>query len=206
MADAAKKDKKKAAKPAGKPAAAPAKPLGKGQTLADIKARTKKPKSEKTPKAVVPRPFKRYGRLWARAVFTGFKRGLRNQHENHAILKIDGCRNRRNTLFYIGKKCVYVYKARTKESSPTNSKNKTKVRAIWGKVTRSHGDAGSVRARFTTNLPGHAMGHRIRIVSHKKLSVIQTSTNFYSFSFFRCCTHQGSKIMLCILLTTKYKK
>lgn len=63
----------------------------------------KKPKLKKRPK-------KTYGRLYAKAVFTGFKRGLRNQHENTALMKIDGCLSKSDSLFYVGKKCVYVYR------------------------------------------------------------------------------------------------
>ncbi len=51
-------------------------------------------------------------RLYVRATFLGFRRGKSTQNSNHALLKIEGVKDRSETRYYMGKRVVYVYKVK----------------------------------------------------------------------------------------------
>ena len=97
-------------------------------------------------------------RLYAKGVITGYQRAKRNVNEHTSLLQIEGVRVTADAEFYLGKRVAFVYSAK-------RAVNGSKVRTIWGRITRAHGNSGAVRAKFSSNLPPKAFGSAVRIVS-----------------------------------------
>jgi large subunit ribosomal protein L35Ae len=101
----------------------------------------------------------------------GYQRNLRMQHPNFALVKIEGVQTRKDTLGYLGKRVAYVYKAKTlkpRTSKRTLEAGKgggvTRYRVIWGRIARPHGNGGTVRVRFRTNVPPKSFGAKVRVM------------------------------------------
>ncbi|KAJ9662966.1 60S ribosomal protein L33B [Coniosporium apollinis] len=86
-----------------------------------------------------------------------YQRGKRTTNPNTSLLKIEGVDTTEAARFYEGKKVAFVYRASTERRG-------TKIRVIWGKVTRPHGNSGVVRAQFRSNLPPKTFGASVRIM------------------------------------------
>eukprot|EP00696_Hemimastix_kukwesjijk_P014950 gnl/Hemi2/3034_TR1072_c0_g1_i1.p2 gnl/Hemi2/3034_TR1072_c0_g1~~gnl/Hemi2/3034_TR1072_c0_g1_i1.p2 ORF type:complete len:127 (+),score=54.44 gnl/Hemi2/3034_TR1072_c0_g1_i1:41-382(+) len=102
-------------------------------------------------------------RLYAKAAFVGFKRAKANQYSSIALAKIEGVRTKEDTNFYLGKRVAYVYRCKRTQGI---EKATDRVRVMWGRVRRAHGNTGSVRVSFKRNLPPAAMGARLRVMMY----------------------------------------
>eukprot|EP01088_Endostelium_zonatum_P017264 TRINITY_DN4_c0_g1_i1.p1 TRINITY_DN4_c0_g1~~TRINITY_DN4_c0_g1_i1.p1 ORF type:complete len:165 (+),score=40.87 TRINITY_DN4_c0_g1_i1:52-546(+) len=96
-------------------------------------------------------------RLYAKGTFTGYRRSRENIKPEIALLNIDGVKTSEQARFYLGKRVAYVYHAKRKIKD-------SNTRVTWGRIVRTHGNSGVVRARFRRNLPPRAMGAPIRVM------------------------------------------
>ena len=92
-----------------------------------------------------------------RAKFLGYRRGQRSQNEHQALLTLEHVHDNEAASYYFGKRVAYVYKART-------IKKNSKYRVIWGRIIKTHGNNGTVRAMFPKSLPPQAMGATLRVM------------------------------------------
>ncbi|KAF1971822.1 ribosomal protein L35Ae [Bimuria novae-zelandiae CBS 107.79] len=96
-------------------------------------------------------------RLYVKGKHISYQRGKRNTNPGTSLLKLEGVDSTEAANFYCGKRVAYVYRAqRTVRGS--------KIRVIWGKVTRPHGNSGVVRAKFRNNLPPKTFGASVRVM------------------------------------------
>ena len=94
-------------------------------------------------------------RLWAKAVFLGFRRTRNTQQTNQALVKIEGVNDTVAAQWYLGKRVCQISRAQNAD--------KGKFRTSWGRVSRAHGTNGVVICKFANNLNPRAMGQTIRV-------------------------------------------
>ncbi|KAH9921700.1 60S ribosomal protein L33-A-like protein [Epithele typhae] len=96
-------------------------------------------------------------RLYSKGRILGHKRSKRNSRPNTSLLQIEGVANKEDAQYYLGKRVAFVYRAKTEVRG-------SKVRVIWGRVTRPHGNSGVVKGKFSSNLPPHSFGASVRVM------------------------------------------
>ncbi|KAI5786348.1 ribosomal protein L35A [Peziza echinospora] len=96
-------------------------------------------------------------RLYVKARHISYQRGQRNNNPNTSLVQIEGVTSPSEAQFYLGKRVAFVYRAHKEIRG-------SKIRVIWGKVTRPHGNSGAVRAKFVHNLPPKTFGASLRVM------------------------------------------
>ncbi|GLB37721.1 putative 60s ribosomal protein [Lyophyllum shimeji] len=96
-------------------------------------------------------------RLYCKGRVLGHKRAKRNTRPNTSLIQIEGVSSKEEAQFYLGKRVAFVYKAQREIQG-------SKIRVIWGRVTRPHGSSGVVKSKFRHNLPPRAFGAAVRVM------------------------------------------
>ncbi|ORY91873.1 ribosomal protein L35Ae-domain-containing protein [Syncephalastrum racemosum] len=95
--------------------------------------------------------------LYSKGRVLGYERAKHTQNPNVSLLKLEGVQTSEDAKFYLGKRVAYVY-------SGKKAINGSKVRVIWGRIGRVHGNNGVVKARFRNNLPAKTFGATVRVM------------------------------------------
>lgn len=101
-------------------------------------------------------------RLYTKGAIVNYRGNLHGQDNTTSLLKIQGVLDKKSTDFYLGKRVAFVYRAQRKKLGASGEKSK--IRVMWGKITRPHGNSGTVRAKFRKNLPPKALGATVRVM------------------------------------------
>ncbi|KAK4501675.1 hypothetical protein PRZ48_007484 [Zasmidium cellare] len=96
-------------------------------------------------------------RLYVKGKHLSYQRSKHVTNPGTSLIKIEGVDDPKAASFYLGKRIAYVYRGKKEIRG-------TKIRVIWGKVTRTHGNSGVVRAQFRHNLPSKSFGAMVRIM------------------------------------------
>ncbi|CAN3365330.1 large ribosomal subunit protein eL33A [Diutina catenulata] len=96
-------------------------------------------------------------RLYVKGKHISYQRSKSVTNPNVSLIQIEGVDASKDAKFYLGKRIAYVYRAQKEVRG-------SKIRVIWGKVTRTHGNNGLVRANFVKNLPPKTFGASVRVM------------------------------------------
>merc|ERR1712232_612594 len=64
-------------------------------------------------------------RLYVKGVIAGYRRALTKQQNHTSLIKIQGVEDTNDVKFYLGKRIMYMYRAKTE-------KDGTRFRVMWG--------------------------------------------------------------------------
>merc|ERR1712154_297855 len=82
-----------------------------------------------------------------------YRRSRVQQRRNYVLIKVDDCETKEQAKGLCGKKVVYVYRTKSNER-----------RMMKGKVNRTHGNSGVIRAKFVRNMPASSFGERCKVL------------------------------------------